>query len=287
MTEESPPPPTPTKRRRQAWDWFGGLHDRPVLKTLVSLVGIVGGLAGVAVLVLMMVRPDGQEGSATPDGSTELSVNTQASVSADASPESPEASAAQTPSSTLAPSPGECWSESGEAVACAWPHTVELVPIDAADCTASALVRHMGGDPELDVTWVAVDVQDVGESQACVASSAREWSGSLAGVFTTSSADALRVCEDAQFASELVGCDEPHTLEAVGPATADRAAADCEAAASTYTGVPADRLDTRLQILVRETADGLARCAIAVTGGDVLTASLRSIGSQAVPLASR
>lgn len=270
MSEESPRPSQPGYLLR-SWRWFAHLHERDTVKTLAAL-------AGIAALVFAAFTLFEEPNSST------ASPTTTQSPAADAT-DPPVGIASPTPDAAEPSEPSQCWTATGGAVSCSQPHAVEVVAIELAECSQESLVRLMGGDPRLDVTWVAVGAQPVGTSEACVASASEEWSGPLGDAFRGSAADALRLCEDTRSAARTVGCNVAHTVEAVGPTQGERSVADCAAEVADYTGVPADLLDARLKVLLRTSVDGgTAACAIGVSGGDVLTSSLRSIGSKAIPI---
>lgn len=271
MTDGVEQPGEPGDRKKTEW------RNRHGVRTTLVVAGILGGFAAVVSAIVATVQ-------------VWLEVDDSRAVSDALPSETPDPPTAPTPPAHL-PSDDEqandtCWSAGGDAVSCSGPHSIELVSADTnGECSQDGLVRHMGGDPSLDRTWVTVSSQSLGSSEACVASADREWSGKLDGALLAASSDALRECIEEQLRVDFVGCDNRHVFELMGPAIAGSPSSTCDEVVERYTGVTPSQLDSRLQVVVLPFSDGTEQCAVAITGGDRLNASLRSLGPKSIPLA--
>jgi hypothetical protein len=104
--------------------------------------------------------------------------------------------------------------------------------------------------------------------------------GSQRGVLTSPAGDDWRRCRLAT--GSEVPCSERHTAEVVFDRsdTQDQTAAlNCEARAGQYVGRPFDQVADELKAV----EDG-GQCVVEVRGDNVLTASLRNLRSNALPI---
>jgi hypothetical protein len=256
------------------------LHERNVVKSAVAVATVVGALAAVVGTVLA-----GSAGEPTEDGheATPPHVSPTAAPDAMTSVARPGTEQASTGPSTGA----RCWTSEMAPVQCSSSHSVETLPISSDDCGSIGLVGLMGGDPGLDHVRLGATTQTVDGGAACVASAADPWVGPLEDVLKANGAAAFRACLDTRLAAELTGCDDVHTVELVGPVRQDLAGADdCGQVVETYTGLVRRSLDHRLRVQLRSRGTDGSVCAIAVTGGDVLTDSLRGVGPSALPISA-
>lgn len=253
------------------------MADRHWVRTLVAVAGVVG--AAAAVVSAAIAATGGLAGTPSEE---QKPPEVNGSPSPSASHEIPsEATTASGQASTV-----RCWSAAGEMVRCSAPHNIEIVDIDPTECNQRSLVAYMGGNPDLDVTWVSARAQSSDDEELCIAVAQREWSMPLDSALVAPDADVLRWCIDERLTSQSVGCDVEHTAELMGPAAPELELETCLEVAAQYTDVATGRLDERLQVQVRPTSDDRQVCAIAVTGGDRLDGSLRLIASSAIPLAA-
>ena len=106
--------------------------------------------------------------------------------------------------------------------------------------------------------------------------------GSAMGALHEENHSAWRVCVDARVGAE-VPCTEPHTGEDV-PLGDSAEGGDCARAIQDYMSARLADLDGRLRVVSVHTDQGL-RCRVEVTGADLLTGSLRNIGTRSIPFA--
>jgi hypothetical protein len=195
--------------------------------------------------------------------------------------------AARTPATSGGAAAGDCLSAGRVVVSCAAPHRWQVLGGSAADCSARALVRYLGGLVPPDV--IVTTVTRVG-GDGCVFAdpSGGDGTGSAAGVLAGPAGDRWRRCRDDRSTRTDLGCADAHTGEYVGlPAGAVPDLALCTRAAEDYMELAFDRVAGRLKVVpVAPPGAGPSdvSCRIDVLGHDVLTASLRRIGVNALPL---
>jgi hypothetical protein len=81
-----------------------------------------------------------------------------------------------------------------------------------------------------------------------------------------------------------VGCDVPHTREAVAVRTAGGTSdISCQTAATAYLGIDFQRFSTELT-LERSVSSLGTTCWVKARGHNVLTESVRSVGTRSLPL---
>ncbi|MGO4587975.1 hypothetical protein [Paenarthrobacter sp. 2TAF44] len=97
---------------------------------------------------------------------------------------------------------------------------------------------------------------------------------------------ALRQCWN-RFSQRDVSCDQLHTAEIVfssaDPGTAET---DCRKRAEEYTANGFSRNETKLEVLIQDSADRLS-CLVQVKGSNELKGSLRNFGTKALPISPR
>jgi hypothetical protein len=145
-----------------------------------------------------------------------------------------------------------------------------------SDCSPDALVRHLGGVPGEDVLR-PLTIRPVGGGPACAVSDAGPLTGPLADILLDRSGDVFRQCLDE--VDRSVPCSEPHTDEVIFQRAAPAESLDCEARADDYLDRPFDQLSDALRLV--EAGDS---CVLEVRSANVLTASVRRLGTSALPL---
>jgi hypothetical protein len=242
------------------------LVDRPGIKTFLAVAGFVIAVSGLAVAVWVnFLRP-----APVPGGSSDPSA-------------APTTSGQQPGGSSASLAVGQCFSVDWTETGCNVRHHWELVDMDPP-CNPEQALSYLGGIPGIDV--LAVDVEPVahrvGGQGAC-------FLGLPGGdALTTSIRDALRErtgdvwrwCIDDRVARE-VPCSAVHTAEVVGPpASGDLT---CPAQADRYAETSLSRFSLDLSVSSRG-PEGHEQCVIAVRGENVLTHSIRHLGSGAPPI---
>jgi hypothetical protein len=185
---------------------------------------------------------------------------------------------------------GDCLSESRQSVPCTAIHRFEVIATNAPDCNASAAISYLGGNRDLDVLRAHYSLD---ASATCLVSNADDSDlvVSIKGILAVSSGsagDRFRLCRDDRTAATDVGCNVPHTGEYVGaPAGTVPNQAGCESAAKAYLNLSINVVSDQLAVNALSTSnpdDGRPRCVITVRGNQVLTASIRNLRTNALPL---
>jgi hypothetical protein len=284
------------------------LADHPKLRMAVIVVGLLAGLATIAKFVTGWPDQAGGSGDSASDLGSPPAVSASPTVPTITNPTTIVAS---TVDNSAAPTSlpdnagsssgvsqitvGTCLTSDLSIVDCDAVHRSEVVAAGGSGCDVAAAVQYLAGDPSLDIVRAHLVEQSWGSSGEayCVMSSANESdrSTSVEGLFKDVAGNSLRWCRDERIAPTDIGCDEPHTAEFVGGAAGQvLSQAQCETAASDYMQISIGQVSSRLRIAaLQETnqAAGQARCIIAVRGNEVLTASVRNIRANALPLDSQ
>lgn len=189
---------------------------------------------------------------------------------------------AQSPGSPSSASASPCASRrGGTPVSCRESHRFESLP---DPCTTQDLVTVMAGDVQ-DVPFDRPRHQAAGGCGLDFDSD-QDSTVRLALQTGASGDDHWRRCLD-MAGSGFVRCDEDHLGEYVGSASDEPATPEeCEDQASAYMRSPLGRHADQLQVrAIKKPAEGdSARCLISVLGTQPLTASLRWLDTQSVPV---
>ncbi|TYP87224.1 hypothetical protein BD833_107164 [Blastococcus xanthinilyticus] len=193
------------------------------------------------------------------------------------SPPPAEAHASE-PVHDTAPAVGSCL-DSGDAPApCDGPHAAEVFA--TGDCSETALLTYLGGQSGQDVLReLSTASLPTGDTVVCTVTAPE---GALAGgshrdVLLSDAGDAWRRCVD--HVEREVGCAQPHVAEVVFDRRDTADPLDCARRADDYLGTPFATKSADLRVLQDE-----QRCLLAVRGDNILTGSLRRLGSQSLPL---
>jgi hypothetical protein len=254
----------------------GKVSEHPTMKLIVQVVSIAAGITAVLTFVLVIVL--GSKGDTTSGSSSN---STTESIPTTTSPSSMVDSS---PATVL--SFGACLSLKKEAVSCSVQHAAEVYVV-GSHCNPTALLRYLGGVDRVDVLALTVESTNISTSGGliCVASNADEQNltGSVRNILATQSGDGWRRCLDNRFNRE-VNCSVTHTDEFVfAGALAPGETLDCSSRAQTYLNAPVERFSG--QLTVREaTSSGQSGCVVEALGSNLLTASVRRIGVQALPM---
>ncbi len=174
--------------------------------------------------------------------------------------------------------PGTCLDAAGVPSSCAVPHAAEVVATDGP-CDVAALLGHLGGVVGEDVLRASVvpASRAVGGVTVCVVDvPADAPPGPARDVLLGADDDAWRRCADE--VGREVSCGRPHRTEVVAEA-AGGTPLDCRQRADSYLGRPFDQVDDQLRFVPEATA-----CVVEVRGDNVLVASLRRLGTGALPV---
>jgi hypothetical protein len=183
-------------------------------------------------------------------------------------------------------SAGECLDTGGTVVSCDRNHKYEVIS-NGGSCNLNALVTYLGGVPGLDTlaTSIRAEQLNVTGNRLCVlALPASAPVFSVRHILDISQGDAWRRCLDNRFENREVSCAESHTDEFVfSGVLAAGERLDCAARAANYLG--ADFSIYAQDLDLRSASQGSAsQCLVSVRGNNLLTASVRRIGTNALPI---
>ncbi len=174
----------------------------------------------------------------------------------------------------------QCWSATVAAAPCESEHRYELLP---GGCDLPTLASYLGGRSDLDVPDAEARLGVVNDR--CVLDPGRTVVGSAAGILASSGDDAWRLCYDTAKASYM-NCSLPHAGEFVATGRVGRATlAECTEAAETYLDQSLAELP-ELQVQAVTTGRLLGGCFVSARGSQHLTASVRSLGPNTLPLSN-
>jgi hypothetical protein len=178
---------------------------------------------------------------------------------------------------------GQCLLEDSPS-ACDDGHNGQVVSLGGT-CDMGAFVRFAGGDPAREVIASSVSLRPSaasGTTVCAVRMTSPQWV-SAQGILTTRRGDFARRCFH-DTPREEVGCDVPHTREAVAVRTAGGTSdINCQAAATAYLGIDFQRFSAELT-LERSMSSLGTTCWVKARGHNVLTESVRSVGTRSLPL---
>lgn len=238
---------------------------------LVGLLAVVIPLLGLLLAVLAYVKPP----TADPQSGTEP--RSGGPTSAGAGPSSQSSATVQVGAAALAV--GDCLDAAMQLSHCDAPHQAEVIDVGGA-CDHDILLTYLGGVPGDDVILsdVQPEVEATDTGDVCVVRPP-------AGGDSRAAQDALlgpdhgawRRCTDV-LGRELP-CTQPHHDEVVVDSVPPGEAIDCASRATKYLGAPYPRHADDLR--VEQRGD---ECVLAARGDNVLTASVRRLGTSALPL---
>lgn len=247
---------------------MSGNGATPPKKKWTSHERIVVFLMVVGIIVAMYVPTRGSDDQPADDG------HPSASPSASQSPSQPAPSIdSASPAETL--SLPACFAD-GKVTSCQGAHTEERAALDS--CTNEGLIYYMGGNPELDILREGLSANPTDEECAITGIESRT-AQSLKDILPQPAGDAYRQCWDKE-TNLPIACDLPHFAEAIysgGPE-----AVDCEAHFGNYVGRPYHQF--RMQLNVELRPGPTTSCWAKVRAHTHLTASIRDLGNQQLPL---
>jgi serine/threonine protein kinase len=260
----------------------GGNRRRSRRRVFAVAVALAVALiaAGSVVLALQLTG-----GSASPHAGSD----TSASQSAPSTPVSGTSSlsTSSTSSAAAALSPGTCVLASLAPASCDAQHAYEIYAT-GSQCTFDALLNYLGGVPGTDTLLPQIQGRavSVGATSYCVLQGpAAQGSGSARDVLDSSAGDAWRRCVDA-LRQATVACNAEHTAEYVYSASTATASVNCTDKASAYMNHAFADFASDLSVQKATSGTSIA-CVVSVRGGDVLTGSVRRLGTGALPLQPR
>jgi hypothetical protein len=242
-----------------------------------AIVGVVATVVGTIFAGIALLRPSGSEAnnSLSNPGTTSTSSGPIHSGAGSGG------SASATPSKVFAA--GTC--VNGDAVTgCDSMHTSETYAADTCDLTS--FTSYAGGDPTVDVLRPgAVSVRPGGTAKLCRAELSAPMSQSAKDLLSSHSGDFLRLCFQSD-GGRVAGCDQPHTSEATfHRLPGDAVDANCPGRAERYLGAPLSRFAQSLRSEQRDEPTG-TYCWVTTLGSNKLTAAVRGVGYNALPLSS-
>ncbi len=182
---------------------------------------------------------------------------------------------------------GQCLSGSGHVVPCGVPHQSEVLSLRLLPCPVRSATTYLGGDPDVDVLVDGARPSRLAGTTACVIGAGAPITGSVKGILLGSLGDSWRRCIDYRGKPHDVPCDLSHTGEYVGVEAAAPDLRQCESAAQTYLATTIDQVAAYLKVSslsVVDIGNGQPRCLLSVRGADLLTASVRNLGPNTLPL---
>jgi hypothetical protein len=244
---------------------------------LASLV--IGILAGIVAIVAGAWEVADRMNHDTASGKPSAGAASPATIPTATSSRSPSGS--QITPSTVGVKNG-CISSDNRPVDCDESHRYEAFP---GECAIDAMLDYMGGRAGLDVAFGHPIALGAGR---CLLDSGREVSKSARDVLATDDGDdAWRRCYDSR-RNRIIPCDEPHSGEYVATGGKSKASQDeCIAAAGAYMdrSVAANSELLRVQVINKTDDDqNSPRCLISIRGTQRLSASVRRIGVNTLPL---
>jgi hypothetical protein len=183
---------------------------------------------------------------------------------------------------------GQCFKGGDQNVPCDTAHDVEVY--SASPCSTESMVSFLGGAPSIEVLTPSAGPNEIdfGGLTGCAVSApdGTSRSRSAAGILQSSDGASWRRCMDDRTEQEIA-CSEPHTAEIVFvgvPAAGE--SLNCTERAERYLEAQPQRF--AFELVVEQTeVDGEPACVVSVLGANVLTASVRSVGTSNLPISAR
>jgi hypothetical protein len=271
--------------------------DHPRWKLATVTIGALSGVAAIigVIYAIAISNPAGPDAGAATSNTVSPSVqsintstsSTQGTVDPTTGQISPSSTSADVPPALAV---GDCLGADRQPLPCTAVHRYEVVAIGATECNAAVAVSYLGGNPDLDIVRARFVLSD---EHACLVADAADAdrSATIKGILAAADPAAgspFRLCRDDRSAPTEVSCDVPHTSEFVG--SMGEPAPDqthCEAAASAYLSRTFADVSDRLKVTAIPTSvpsSGAPSCVITTRGNAVLTESLRSVRTNALPL---
>jgi hypothetical protein len=258
--------PSPHASPRRPWRRIRWINDHPVVFFLMFVVIPVLALT-VSVLDLMSNSSPQKPDESSAPAMTPPASSTGASPDAAQSKDMAEMQI------------GICLNKSYEATPCDAPHAFEVVS-RGESCPEDEVLAYLGGSPGQDVLRPDLTFQPgaPGTEAACILQLPAGAEGMTAkDVLLGDQDDLWRRCLD-ELARD-VPCAESHRAEWVSDGVEPGEAVDCTGRADVYLKTPFAQLSDDLELL--QQGDG---CLLSVRGDNLLTASLRRLGSAALPM---
>ncbi|WP_456599859.1 hypothetical protein [Blastococcus sp. SYSU DS0616] len=243
--------------------WLHAWQNNPLAKAVMGAVLFAAAAATVLTYVDNSDEVSGGTGSPAPLSTPSIP---------------PAAAPVGEPVHDTAPAVGSCLDSDDAPAPCDGPHSTEIFA--TGDCSEAALLAYLGGRPGQDVLReLSTASPPIGDTVACTVAAPE---GALVGgshrdVLLSNAGDAWRRCIDQL--QRGVGCAQPHIAEVIFDRGDTTDPLDCARRANDYLGTPFARVSADLRVL----QDGQG-CLLAVRGDNILTGSLRRLGSQSLPL---
>jgi hypothetical protein len=256
--------------------------ERFVKHRYVQLIALaVAVIAGLSTIANVWWKSNhGQTSSARPP--IGISSSAPSSSSAPAGSGTPS-SASHTSSPQLT---SACLDTSKSLVSCDRDHQFEIFSTSGS-CTSDALIDYLGGVPGMDTLASGIHLMQLttkGKDVCVVTPPGSATTYSARRVFDGAAGDAWRRCLDNRFANREVSCAGSHTDEFVFTGVLGVGEKlDCASRATRYLG--ADFSIYAQDLELRTARQGAAsQCLISVRGSNLLTASVRRVGTNALPI---
>ena len=249
------------------------LDGHPIWKFFMHAMAIVGVIAGVVAAVAGVAAVRGP--SVTDPTTNDVAVPSVEPLTSTPTP---------TASGNLVV--GDCLDNGRLPVSsCDFGHRYEVVAV--GECSAELLIRYLGGDPGIEILRAAHEELMIASSaqRICVVDdpTADVSIRSARDVLTTPTADGWRLCRDSRTSLDELSCAEPHTGEYVKSRTVvGTGPINCSVLAEQYMNLKLPRVSNELAVRAIR-ADTGPDCLVEVLGNNVLTKSVRNLGTKPVP----
>jgi len=256
------------------------LHERVEKHSLFNLaVKLVALAVGITTMVgLLLHFNHGSETTTT--GGTSPPRSSLSSVG--------PASTRSTSNPGILPKVGSCLDANASLSACDASHRLEVYSL-SLPCNEDSLLQYLGGNPGEDVlsTNLIKSISRIGGQQICVVQRPEgPTNGNAHLILDGPAGDTWRRCLDTRFGHREVSCAAPHTDEFVflgSPPLGQ--AVDCTQKAVEYMAV-SETADLSAVTIRSATEGKQSACLVEVLGNNLLTASVRRLGTNAFPIMS-
>lgn len=247
-------------------------------------------LVGLATIVGTTIAVLSWPGTVSPPTQSQPPQNPGAKQNLNAASERNTPQASRSPSAGRSPDIGTCLSDLRVTVPCDTAHTYEVFASGSTPCSQPLLVAYLGGVFALDVLGNQIRSERLtvqgGTSCALRSAGGVPVNATARNALTTGRGDVFRGCVDKR-REVYVPCSQAHTSEVVYSVTPQsNADVGCLSKAARYMGTDPLRLSDDLRVSLVEGKGRRPECHVDVLGHNVLTSSLRSIGTQALPISS-
>jgi hypothetical protein len=257
--------------------------DDPRSRLLLLLLAVA---TFVITFVPGWVSSNGSSGGSHGSGSTQVGVPLPSTSPNPSTTGAEPTATSRSMSTSVTMRVGYCLSAARQPTSCDVPHPYEIYRLGAS-CDFKSLLAYLGGVVGADTLMAAVAGHSftVEKQPVCALNGpgASMLDGSAKQILLSSKGDGWRRCLDERD-SQAVPCNRPHTSEYVFAGTVPAGSTlDCSSQASSYLDAAIANFTDELKVQKVRTSPTEA-CLLTIRGGDLLTASVRRIGTGALPV---